>query len=35
MTIDDVILLTPDGDAARLGDVIDRPTVIVVVRYFG
>jgi len=36
-TIDlsDLVLEDPDGDPVRLGDLIDRPTVIDLVRYYG
>lgn len=29
------VLVDPDGNPARLGDVVDRPTVIDLVRYYG
>jgi hypothetical protein len=35
MNISTVELNTLDGTAVTLGDYIDRPTVVVLVRYFG
>ena len=33
--LSDLVLADPEGEAVRLGDLIERPTVIDVVRYFG
>jgi hypothetical protein len=33
--LSDLVLDDPDGSPVRLGDLIERPTVIDVVRYFG
>ena len=35
MNISTVELNTPDGRTIKLGEYIDRPTVVVLVRYFG
>ena len=35
MNISNTRLDTPDGDTVTLGEYIDRPTVVVLVRYFG
>ena len=35
VNISNTQLNTPDGDTVTLGDYIDRPTVVVLVRYFG
>ena len=35
MNISDLQLNTPAGAGVLLGDYIDRPTVVVLVRYFG
>jgi hypothetical protein len=35
MNISDLQLSTPEGATVALGDLIDRPTVVILVRYFG
>jgi len=35
MKISNLQLHTPEGATVTLGDLIDRPTVVVLVRYFG
>jgi len=35
MNISDMQLHTPEGDTVTLGAYLDRPTVVVLVRYFG
>lgn len=34
-TATDVVLTDPDGTNVRLGPLLDRPTIVVRVRYFG
>jgi hypothetical protein len=34
-TVADVVLADPDGTTVRLGPLLDRPTIVVRVRYFG
>lgn len=34
-SLSSVALQTPDGEVVRLGDLVDRPTVIDIVRYYG
>jgi len=33
--LSDLLVFEPTGESVRLGDVVDRPTVIDLVRYFG
>jgi hypothetical protein len=35
VNISDIRLRTPEGAAVTLGEYIERPTVVVLVRYFG
>ena len=35
MNISQVKLQTPEGTPVELGSYIDRPTIVVLVRYFG
>jgi hypothetical protein len=35
MNISTTQLNTPDGESITLGEYLDRPTVVVLVRYFG
>lgn len=35
MTLADITVQSVEGEAVRLGDVVDRPTVLVIPRYYG
>lgn len=34
-TLADITLETPDAEPVRLGDLVDRPTLVQLTRYYG